>query len=411
MSKKNFVKKTNLLKGFIFERETGELSEQAIKGLLRSNIAPLIDSQTPSIVLSRILNKTGLEGILKRLEFANAQIFDCAKNEPCDKTFETTEFLLILSTRYNAVMIWDYENTATDSTDKGKKSSKLYLKLNSKHANEIAKIICDVSNFDIKDFITQYVCERRSNKELNLALNNIADFVQTFQEETMLEACTNVDNLPTKQDQESSDKNRLIAHDIRNHLSIINLYSKIIEKKSADSSVKKTVKTIKKSVNLAIALLSELRSTSKIDLKAYMLDDLIKNVIEIIKVKAEEKNVNIEYKNNFSGEVLVDSMKFENIMINIILNALEAVDKNGEVSIKTAINENLFAQIIVENNGKPITEKNKSEIFSQGFSTKNGGSGLGLYICKMSIEEQFGQIKLLKSDAVSTQFEITIPAL
>ena len=60
------------------------------------------------------------------------------------------------------------------------------------------------------------------------------------------------------------------------------------------------------------------------------------------------------------------------------------------------------------NTGKPITIEIQEKIFKEGFTTKVTGSGLGLYICKKSLEEQFAQLKLKKSDENLTEFEITL---
>ena len=74
------------------------------------------------------------------------------------------------------------------------------------------------------------------------------------------------------------------------------------------------------------------------------------------------------------------------------------------VKISTTV-EDMFVKITVENNGRAILDSER--VFEEGFTTKSAGSGLGLVICKQDIEEQFGQIRLVKSDESSTVFEIS----
>ena len=51
----------------------------------------------------------------------------------------------------------------------------------------------------------------------------------------------------------------------------------------------------------------------------------------------------------------------------------------------------------------------EKEIFQDGFTTKNTGSGIGLYLCKKAFEEHGGSLRLVKSDKKKTEFEIGLP--
>ena len=51
----------------------------------------------------------------------------------------------------------------------------------------------------------------------------------------------------------------------------------------------------------------------------------------------------------------------------------------------------------------------REQIFNEGFTTKEKGSGIGLFFSKKTIEEQNGHLRMLKSDADSTQFEVSVP--
>ena len=99
--------------------------------------------------------------------------------------------------------------------------------------------------------------------------------------------------------------------------------------------------------------------------------------------------------------------KFSAVIINLIKNATESFEtdsKNKFIKIETDKKEG-FATVSISNNGKKIADEHK--IFEEGFTTKKEGSGLGLYICKKTMEEQFGKIALKKSDENSTEFELT----
>ena len=69
---------------------------------------------------------------------------------------------------------------------------------------------------------------------------------------------------------------------------------------------------------------------------------------------------------------------------------------------------NDFISIIISNNGAKIPDEVQQKIFSDGFTTKSTGNGIGLYVCRQTLEEQFARLELLKSDENSTDFEILI---
>ena len=154
-------------------------------------------------------------------------------------------------------------------------------------------------------------------------------------------------------------------------------------------------------------LLLDFKSLKPTDLREYSLNSLVDSAFELTQVYSNSKN--IKFRNNIKNDVkaLVDENKFLTVLINLIKNAVESIEDSGEISIDIQSgDENI--RVIVANNGEPIKKEAQNNIFQEGFTTKPTGSGLGLVICKKTLEEQFAQLKLLKSDEVSTEFEITV---
>ena len=114
---------------------------------------------------------------------------------------------------------------------------------------------------------------------------------------------------------------------------------------------------------------------------------------------------------------MADKEKLVAVLINLIKNAAEAFAsvegensedflENGKyIKIKTEKDEN-SVQIMVSNNAPGVKEPEK--IFNSGFTTKSTGSGLGLWICKKSIEEQMGELELTRSSDDYTEFTIRL---
>ncbi|MBO6273897.1 HAMP domain-containing histidine kinase [bacterium] len=213
-----------------------------------------------------------------------------------------------------------------------------------------------------------------------------------------------------------TEKVRYISHEVKNQLSICDLYTEIINRYCTkngieDETILKATENIKRAVAMAGNSLLELKSADCVELKNYNLNELLNETYNLSKVYGYNKNININIENTLSDIIVnVDKSRFEGVIINLIKNACEAFkeEENKQIQIKSEI-ENSIVKIKIINNACPIT--NPTEIFLEGVTTKSTGSGLGLYIAKNNIEEMSGTLKLLKSDNISTVFEIQLKYL
>ena len=424
MSGTNFRQK-NLLKDLIYLGQTKPVTKQTIKGLFRFALEPLLESQTQkAVVLIRLFDTKELDGVLKRLDFTNAEVYsfdDTTKEENLTQNdiWGQTEFLVLLSPRYSACMLWDY------STESIKDTSCLYYLLNSREVNNVVRIISENSKIDLMRYTQEYTPERRSNELLNQAIHKFINFADSFVEEAALTQAeagllSENDDIVKKYDYIST-KSKIISHDIKNHLSIIDLYSKIMEKRlehvnSAElkDSLTNAISSIKKSKDSIEVLLTELKTIQSAKLETLNFSKILGNSINLVKAKAQQSNVNIEITNSYDGDILADENKLLNVMINLFYNAIDAMsdsDNGGVIKIKTEVSEDNMLKIFVSDNGCGIKKENSKKIFEEGFTSKVTGSGLGLYISKEAMQEQYGDLKLISSNKKGTTFEISIPRL
>ncbi len=111
-----------------------------------------------------------------------------------------------------------------------------------------------------------------------------------------------------------------------------------------------------------------------------------------------------------SLSVTVDPVLFEQAIINLVINSIEALDdvKKPEISISVVLLQNKGVKIIISDNGKGIKPEDLSNIFVPYFTTKAKGSGLGLSICRNVIDMHRGQISVSSASGKGTQFVILI---
>lgn len=207
---------------------------------------------------------------------------------------------------------------------------------------------------------------------------------------------------------------KFISHEIKNQLSICDLYAEIIKKiciknEIFDMNIIKSLESIKTSIKMSNNSLLELKSCDTTVIEKHSIALVLEEAIRLSEVYGLQKEIQIQTEIKTSTHVLIDKTKFIAVIINLVKNACEAFEDEPDkkILIKTYY-ENGFVKVNVSNNAKPIEYPEK--IFSEEFSTKQSGNGLGLLICKEYLESMDTTIKLIKTDNISTEFEIMLKA-
>lgn len=156
--------------------------------------------------------------------------------------------------------------------------------------------------------------------------------------------------------------------------------------------------------------LLDLKSLNNLKPDKYDLKTILENGVDMASVYVHDKDIKIECDIRKSATVYVDENKFLACIVNIIKNAVEAIDAKGKIKVSLDIKKE-FAYIKISNNGSPISKEKQEQIFNEGFTTKHTGSGLGLHICTNNLKMQNAELRLNKSTDKITEFEIIIPTL
>lgn len=414
----------NGLKNLIYIQENKPYNEQTVKGLFRSILEPVIDKNVKSLVLCRLEEKSkkSFNSLLKRLEYSSAKVYDYSdkpvsksfENILKDKIWENTEFLYVMAERFGAVLIFDYSESEVEGF------AQIYILHNSKNLETAFEIINSNSVIDLNKSQEIFRPDRRENSVLNDSIKKLVENLNETNQEILIsqmEKAVTIDNTDAVERLAFiSDKSSYVSHEIRNQLSICNLYANIIQKQmkkmnfetnEVEKSVKNAVGFIQKSIQIAGNMLLDLKSLKNPELKEYDLKKITESSLELARVYAFGKEVKFENRITQDAKILIDENKFSSVLINIIKNAVESIEEKGEIDIDAQVTEE-NVKITISNNGKPISEEFQKMIFEEGFTTKATGSGLGLVICKKMLEEQFAQLRLKKSDEISTEFEIIV---
>lgn len=407
-----YIQGKNRLKDLIYIQENKPCSEKSIKGIVRSLLEPLFENvQEKGLVMYRFENEKEFEGLLKRLEYTSVDVLNLSKGSALLKNeiWENTQFLYVLTGRYGASFIYDYD------TEDVEHFAGYYLLHNSVTLRDSFEIIEDNCTQDISDYKEQYKPDRRDNALMNSSIRKIVDLMNETTQEAMLvdmekDALSKSDDL-AKRLEFINSKSRYVVHEIRNQLSICDLYANIIEKhceRNDNADCTSALACIKTAIKIASSALMDLKSLDNKDLQVYNVKEIVEKAVLLSKVYANGKNIEFEthFEDNDSS-IFADESKFLAAMVNIIKNAIEAIENKGKVTVKTTKKDD-FVSIVISNNGAMIPEEKQKEIFKDGFTTKSDGNGIGLYVCQQTLEEQFARLELLKSDEKSTDFEILV---
>ena len=200
-----------------------------------------------------------------------------------------------------------------------------------------------------------------------------------------------------------------LAHDLRNPLTVIKGTVEIVKAKSKNGDNSFSEKQIEM-MERAVA-----RMANQIDdvldfVKTQTLHTTRNSILETVSLSVAKIKKSAELSINIVGENIesvYDADKLEVVLDNIIMNAVEANNERGEVSIR--INDGNNEIIIeVEDAGSGVPQELMTKIFEPLFTTKQRGTGLGLASCKRIIEQHGGSISVKTKPSI---FSIKLPKL
>jgi signal transduction histidine kinase len=109
-------------------------------------------------------------------------------------------------------------------------------------------------------------------------------------------------------------------------------------------------------------------------------------------------------------DTLADPVQLQQVLLNLILNAVEAMPSGGQLEVRTALGERPdFVDIAVSDSGRGISRENAGRIFQPFFTTKPKGTGLGLATSKQLIEQHGGSISVAANPDGGTTFHVHLP--
>jgi signal transduction histidine kinase len=204
-----------------------------------------------------------------------------------------------------------------------------------------------------------------------------------------------------------------LAHEIRNPLAGIAGVIEIIGRDlPATSPAREMVKDVRMEINQINRILTDLLETARPHPPMMMRSNLnttVEHAVMLARQQVLSQPIKIELQQAPDlAEVEHDSDQIHQVLLNLLLNAVQAMEGAGTVRVEISSRGDC-ASVMVSDTGRGIPEQNLSQIFRPFYTTRGNGTGLGLSLARRIVEEHRGRINVTSVVGKGSNFEVLLP--
>ncbi len=290
------------------------------------------------------------------------------------------------------------------------------------------------NNADVMRLFEEMV--RMSNEQTDALRALLKDRFPTFENEKFFDEISRLNNELVTAQRElakknaelarlNEEKNRFLgmaAHDLRNPLHAALAYSDMLLADTRDEKNRELLRVIRNSCEFMARLIDDLLDVSRIEAGELVLDYAAVNLAELIernaavhRFAAANKNVEIDYRLNARPNIMVDPAKIEQVLNNLIRNAVKFSYAGSRVEV-TLTDEGEGVRLSVRDYGVGMTPKEQERLF-RPFGRGRAGTagekstGLGLAIVKRIVEGHGGEIYIESQEGGGSTFTVSLPKI
>lgn len=201
------------------------------------------------------------------------------------------------------------------------------------------------------------------------------------------------------------EKVKYFTHEIKTPLSAIIGFSDLLYEDNKNEEIKIINTEGKRLLKLTNELLKEDSSNKEscIKFEYFNLFQTLQMVLKIYEKELKKFIIHTNYEDNII--VIGNKEKIEQVIFNFLTNSIQHAEKEITLSVKKLKNNEV--KIIIENDGKKIKEENLKKIWSKYFTTREKGTGLGLYVCKEILEAHNSKYNI-KNTSIGVRASFTL---
>ena len=207
-----------------------------------------------------------------------------------------------------------------------------------------------------------------------------------------------------------------VAHEVKNPLAGLLLYSLHLKNKAANFSeseaslVDKIVDTINH-LNRRVTQILDFARPVSLSPQPGDLNEVVNNVLELLRPQSTTNKVEVRFSPaRQSAPAMLDESSMRGALLNLILNAIEAMPEGGILSVTTGVVDETL-RLEITDTGRGISEDEAKNIFEPFYTTKEQGLGLGMPYARKIIEQHGGTISLESHVGEGTTISISLPVV
>jgi signal transduction histidine kinase len=204
-----------------------------------------------------------------------------------------------------------------------------------------------------------------------------------------------------------------VIHNLRNHIANAAGYLKEIDPRRLDPEDRASIETASAAANDAVAVLRSLAqgATPRVTFahEPVDLNELITRGLGMARPRARTKEVQLALRESPEEvKVRADPLLLREVITNLVNNAIDAVPANGHVELKSGRRGNGWPYFSVVDDGPGVSDDERHHLFEPHFTTKEGGTGLGLFMSYGIVREHQGEL-LYEGSRRGAVFTVTLP--
>jgi two-component system sensor histidine kinase PilS (NtrC family) len=204
-----------------------------------------------------------------------------------------------------------------------------------------------------------------------------------------------------------------VVHNLRNHVANAAGYLKEIDPRRLDPADRESIETAAAAANDAVAVLRSLAqgATPRVAyaLEPVDLNELITRGLGMARPRARTKEVQLALRESPEDvKVRADPLLLREVITNLVNNAIDAVPAKGHVDVKCGRRGNGWPYVSVSDDGPGIADDQRHHLFEPHFTTKEGGTGLGLFMSYGIVREHQGDL-VYQGSRHGAIFTVTLP--
>ena len=203
-----------------------------------------------------------------------------------------------------------------------------------------------------------------------------------------------------------------IAHEIRNPLNSIRLTIRLLARRlQGNREAEEPIQMITSEIDRLDALLKSLlafRADEPPKIRCQPVQPIVERTLALVEPHAAENGISLEVQSTSDGEAPVDADFLQQALMNLLLNAIDASGNHGRVRVST-LPVNAHIEIVVDDSGPGFDAEEQERIFEAFYTTKPGGTGLGLAVTKTLLEKMGAAVECANSSS-GARFRVILPA-